>query len=79
MESERLEIIQRRIIHYACGCTTTRIQVEHRKLESLPVCAGHELEVIKEELTTEYRTLAIDEKPGQANQSLHLPGPLRFP
>ncbi len=64
METERLEIIQRRITHYACGCTTTRIQVEHKKLESLPGCAGHKLKVIKEELTTEYRTLDVDENLG---------------
>jgi hypothetical protein len=60
METERIEIIRRHIVHYACGCTTTRIEVEHTELRPPSVCSSHNLSAIKEERISEFRKLTGD-------------------
>jgi hypothetical protein len=57
METERIEIIQRHIVHYACGCTTTRIEVGHNELNSPAICSSHNFRATKEERITEFRKL----------------------
>jgi len=48
-------ITRRHIIRYACGCTTTRIEVLPATPGDLPVCAGHLYGAIREEQITEYQ------------------------
>lgn len=60
MQTKQIEIVRRHVIHYACGCSTTRIEVQHANSEWTPVCAGHLLGAIKEELITEYQPSEID-------------------
>lgn len=61
METEKIETVCKHIVRYACGCTTTRIEIQHTKPEAIPVCAGHNTLIIREEHTTEYRSFANDE------------------
>lgn len=56
-----MEIIHRHIIHYACGCTTTRLEVQHAPDECAPICAGHHLPANKEELIVEFDTARFPE------------------
>lgn len=48
---ETIEIVQQQIVRYACGCTTTRIEVQRALPGSAPLCASHGLPVISEERT----------------------------
>lgn len=57
MQTSQIEIIRHHIIRYACGCTTTRIEVKRPLPETLPVCAGHDSMIVKEEVITEYREI----------------------
>lgn len=49
-----MEIIHHHIIHYACGCTTTRIEVQQAAADPAPVCSGHHLAATREEQITEF-------------------------
>lgn len=49
-----MKIIHHHIIHYACGCTTTRIEVQLAADDRAPICAGHHLAATREEQVTEF-------------------------
>ena len=49
-----MEIIHHHVIHYACGCTTTRIEVQHMPADPVPVCAAHHMPAHKEQHISEF-------------------------
>jgi len=53
-QSELVEIVVRREEHFACGCSTTRIENTFASDLDLPRCAGHGQELQRIVHTTEY-------------------------
>lgn len=50
-----VEVVRRHELHYACGCTTTRIEAARRPAGELPECAGHHHPLIEQIETTQYK------------------------
>jgi hypothetical protein len=53
---EKVEITRKREDHYACGCSTTHIELAQSILGSPARCAGHDEPIIRTITTNEYLT-----------------------
>ncbi|UYN90197.1 MAG: hypothetical protein KIT08_02915 [Anaerolineales bacterium] len=47
-----------RVEHYACGCTTTRIETSQLERKWLLACGGHQGRLVKVETIMEYQLSA---------------------
>ncbi len=57
----RVEVEVTRVEHYACGCTTTRIETSLLERKWLLACAGHQGRLVKVETVMEYQLSAAAE------------------
>jgi len=53
-----VEVEVTRVEHYACGCTTTRIETSQLERKWLLSCAGHQGRVVKVETVMEFQLSA---------------------
>lgn len=56
-----VEVEVTRIEHYACGCTTTRIETSQLERKWLLACGGHQGRLVKVETVMEYQLSAAAE------------------
>lgn len=52
--SEGSAVVRRTVIHYACGCSTTRIETSCSSEQEPAPCGAHRQPILKIAVTTEY-------------------------